>query len=200
MTSKQQKPSLRLLIRDEAGHEKAIPLNDEVEIKSGLNPHGIPYSVREEINYDKFKYSYQDDKNYTTINAGDNNFVLTLGIKKIFSKVAKAQKSGSPLVDLTGQSGFDAILKHIKVHPPSNAGRIYARLSEFFNGAAEIHPKETRIFKNELEVYRRALLEKDTLALKTLEKKAQPDAKLSARSSEANQVLKTGYEIYTSWL
>lgn len=116
--------NIRLLVTDHKGDEVAIPLNDQLGIRSGLQLNHMPQPIAERLG-DTWGEQVQADKSISTLASdhSEERLVVTLSISEIFTRAASAQKNNELLVDLTADSGFEALIKKASTAKPPAPGR-----------------------------------------------------------------------------
>ncbi len=100
--------SPRLLLQNFDGRQTAVPLNDSLRMVAGVET--WPLKMVGDIR--RAQDALRKDTGNTTIfvpGGGGGPFVVTLGIKNIFQRVANARAKGEFLVDLVAQSGCAAL-------------------------------------------------------------------------------------------
>ncbi len=100
----QKSNSVRLLLKDYENYTRAVPVNDDLLATSGIQ--GI--SLSRQLSEAK---QGLDSNLVTTIDAGVGRFYVAKGIAEIFQMAAQAERTGAPTVDLTAESGDDAIVR-----------------------------------------------------------------------------------------
>ena len=113
--------TMRVLVKNGDGDCVALPVNDNFEAVSGLNiaDNLIPDSVHAEIGHAMIK-TLEHDTCISTVGSSQlhGDFVVALNLVQIFDRVAKAQQKGELAVDLTEDSGFEALVKKVKGFKP----------------------------------------------------------------------------------
>jgi hypothetical protein len=118
-TSEKNINNIRLLLTDQKGGEVAIPFNDQLGIRSGLQFNQMPQPISERLG-DTWGEQGEADKSISTLDSDhcEGRLVVTLSISEIFKRAASAQKSNELLVDLTADSGFEALIKKTSATKP----------------------------------------------------------------------------------
>jgi len=114
-SSEKTASSIRLLLTNGLGNEVAIPFNDNLDIQSGMQLTAWLSSVNGRLGKADWNEDLKEDKRISTLgaNRGPEGLIVTLGIREIFGRVAEAQKTGEILVDLSAESGFDALIRKV---------------------------------------------------------------------------------------
>lgn len=122
-TSDKNINNIRLLVTDHKGDEVAIPLNDQLGIRSGLQLNHIP-AIAAQLDEAWCEHG-KKDKSISTLASdhSEEGLVVTLSISEIFTRAASAQKNNELLVDLTADSGFEALVKKNNTVKPPAPGR-----------------------------------------------------------------------------
>ena len=105
-----------MLITNLEGVTAAVPFTPTLHITVGFNTsgHGFPADISQKIfNVDE---KLERDKGITCI----DDVPVVLSIKKFFDLMTKAEKNGTPLVDLTKYSGIQPLLREVDKLTPKN--------------------------------------------------------------------------------
>jgi hypothetical protein len=98
--------NVRLLLKDDDGVTVAVPLTNDVGVKSGIQRYSYPARLSEAIEM------LNDPKNadkVSTIHSIEGTFMVTRSISEIFAKAVEAKNSNRIVVDLTNDSGIHAV-------------------------------------------------------------------------------------------
>lgn len=114
-----QSNNVRLLLKDHENVTHAVPVNDDLQVTSGIQ--AISLSRRMSDAQTTFKYSPQQEQVATVTQSGGERFFVARSIAEIFALAADAAKTGTPTVDLSQDSGEEAIVR--KAAAAKNARR-----------------------------------------------------------------------------
>lgn len=98
--------NLRLLLKDDENVIVAVPLNDNLVVKSGIQRNSCPAGISDAID----KLNEPGNAEYvSTVVSQDGVYMVAKSVSEIFTAAAEARNSKALIADFTRFSGVKAI-------------------------------------------------------------------------------------------
>ena len=98
--------NVRLLLKDDEDVTVAVPLNDDLVVKSGIQRNSYPTVISDAID----KLNEPGNAEYvSTVSTQDGVYMVAKSVSEIFTAAAEARNSNALMADFTKCSGVRAI-------------------------------------------------------------------------------------------